>query len=114
MDRRPICGGIACGAVHRAGIAAVVGEVVIGVGFANGNTVTSHVGNIEPGRGVAGRAFNCRPIGSGIAGSAVNRAGIAAVVSEIVIGGGFTDRDSITSVGGQVEPGSSVTGPALN
>ena len=114
LDRRPISGGTACGAVHRAGIAAVIGEVVIGIGIANRNTITSHVGSIEPSRGFAGRTFNSSPIGSGVAGSAVSRAGIAGVVSEVVIGGGVTDRDSITSVGRQVEPGRGVTGPALN
>ena len=87
------------GAETWAVVASVIGDVVIGGGVTDRDSVTSVGGQVEPGRSVACQTLNGRPIGGGIASSAVSRASVAAVVGQVVIGVGVTDRDSVAGVG---------------
>lgn len=84
MNGRPIGGGIASGAVSRASVAGVVGQVVIGIGITDRDSVTGVGSRVEPGSDVACDTENRGPIGTGTAGGAVDRASIATVVGEVI------------------------------
>ena len=91
-------------AVSRASIAGIVIDIVIGIRIANGNTIASHGRSIVPGSGDASRARDHTIHIS--AGSAVDRAGIADVVANVVISRSVTAGNTITSHGRSIVPGS--------